>query len=159
MKVWGTVWSRIQDVHTRHTPCSLFRLISLPIITPPIWHQPAWSIMADNSVSLQAVLSISISPSPIFYSLYLFFTPYLLSPCLNSLTQLSPAHKLYHFQNYLNRPPTLSWLFYFLFKLFNFLQYTFTPSPVHQISLTDLSSADSSLGFILYFLLHISTFC
>ncbi|KAI4822443.1 hypothetical protein KUCAC02_007994, partial [Chaenocephalus aceratus] len=31
-------------------------LISLPIITPPIWHQPARSIMADNSVSLQADL-------------------------------------------------------------------------------------------------------
>ena len=54
--------------HT-HTLCSLSRLISLPIITPPIWHQPARSIMADNSVSLRAGLSISISPPLISYSL------------------------------------------------------------------------------------------
>lgn len=62
------MWSWTQDVHTHtHTQCSLSRLISLPIITPPIWHQPARSIMADNSVSLQAGLSISISPPLISY--------------------------------------------------------------------------------------------
>ena len=56
--------------HTNtRTLCSLSRLISLPIITPPIWHQPARSIMADNSVSLQAGLSISISPPLISYFL------------------------------------------------------------------------------------------
>lgn len=55
-------------MHThKHTLCTLSRLISLPIITPPIWHQPARSIMADNSVSLQAGLSISISPPLISY--------------------------------------------------------------------------------------------
>lgn len=38
------------------------RLRSLPIVTPPICHQPAESIMSDKSVGLQGSISISISP-------------------------------------------------------------------------------------------------
>lgn len=52
----------------------------------PSLHPPFGISRPDRSwpitVSLQAVLSISISRSLISYSLYLFFTPYLLSLCL-----------------------------------------------------------------------------
>lgn len=102
MKVCAAVWSRIEDANTLthtcvHTLCSLRRLISLPIITPPIWHQPARSIKADNSVSLRAGLSISISPPLIscFFCISLFHTisplslsqpPHLTLSCLQTVS-------------------------------------------------------------------------
>lgn len=60
------------------------------------------------SHSRPAYLSLSHPLSYLSFSVSLFFTPYLLSPSRNPLTQLSPAYKLYQFQNYLNRPPTSS---------------------------------------------------
>lgn len=38
------------------------RLISLPIVTPPVCHQPFESITSDKCVRLRGSLSISISP-------------------------------------------------------------------------------------------------
>lgn len=47
--------------HTHRMPFYLSRLISLPIIKPPIWQRPPVSIMANNSVSPLFTPSISIS--------------------------------------------------------------------------------------------------
>lgn len=60
------------------------RLRSLPIVTPPICHQPAESITSDKSVGLQGSLSISISP-PQFHSFHTIQYLSVAPPSHNSL--------------------------------------------------------------------------
>lgn len=79
-------WACIHTHTWRHTLCSLFRLISLPVITPPIWHQQAWSIMADNCLTPGRPIYLYLALSHILLSVSLF------SHRISSLPVSTPSH-------------------------------------------------------------------